>query len=215
MGSGGPDNLVHCNASHELHLERGRVRELLDAGTFFWLDVHEPGTERSRDPARRVRLPPALARGLLALRPAPEDRRLRRLCLPRRLRRLGRGRRGRPRRGPLLLLGSLPGHAAPRHRADDRRAPRALRQARRPRRRSRPPPAHRRRRPRRRLLPAPECDRRPDRRARRGDLPQGGRGGSPGDLRHEARARRDPEGRSRRSATCSRRSSAASRRSRA
>ena len=42
MGSEGPDNLVHCNASHELHLERGRVRELLDAGTFFWLDVHDP-----------------------------------------------------------------------------------------------------------------------------------------------------------------------------
>jgi magnesium transporter len=42
MASEGPDNLVHCNRSHELHLERDRVRELLDTGTFFWLDVHDP-----------------------------------------------------------------------------------------------------------------------------------------------------------------------------
>ena len=28
--------------AHELHLERDRVKELLDAGTFFWLDVHDP-----------------------------------------------------------------------------------------------------------------------------------------------------------------------------
>ena len=42
MASQGPENLVHCNPSHELHLERDRVRELLAAGRFFWLDVHEP-----------------------------------------------------------------------------------------------------------------------------------------------------------------------------
>jgi len=42
MASEGPDNLVHCNPSHELHLERDRVRDLLDGGTFFWLDVHDP-----------------------------------------------------------------------------------------------------------------------------------------------------------------------------
>jgi len=42
MGSQGPENLVHCNPTHELHLERDRVKELLDAGTFFWLDVHDP-----------------------------------------------------------------------------------------------------------------------------------------------------------------------------
>ena len=58
-------------------------------------------------------------------------------------------------------------------------------------------------------------DRRPDRRARGRDLPQRGRGGAAGDLRHEARARGDAEGHLARSATCSRRSSAASRRSRA
>ena len=42
MAAGGPDNVVHCSASHGLHLERGRVRELLDDDTFFWLDVQEP-----------------------------------------------------------------------------------------------------------------------------------------------------------------------------
>jgi magnesium transporter len=38
----GPQNLIHCSAGHGLHLERARVQELLDAGTFFWLDVHQP-----------------------------------------------------------------------------------------------------------------------------------------------------------------------------
>jgi len=38
----GLTNLVHCNAEHGLHLERERVRELLAAGTFFWLDVQGP-----------------------------------------------------------------------------------------------------------------------------------------------------------------------------
>jgi len=37
-----PQNLVHCNAQHGLHLERDRVRELLADGTFFWLDVDGP-----------------------------------------------------------------------------------------------------------------------------------------------------------------------------
>ena len=48
------------------------------------------GGVRPRDPARGVRLPPALARGLVAVQPAAEDRRLRRLRLPRRLRRVRR-----------------------------------------------------------------------------------------------------------------------------
>jgi magnesium transporter len=38
----GPTNLIHCDPRHGLHLERDRVRELLAAGDFFWLDVHEP-----------------------------------------------------------------------------------------------------------------------------------------------------------------------------
>ena len=41
VGSG-PANVVHCNGSRPLHLERDRVHELLDGGEFFWLDVHEP-----------------------------------------------------------------------------------------------------------------------------------------------------------------------------
>ncbi len=37
-----PANVVHCTADHGLHLERGRVEELLKGGRFFWLDVHAP-----------------------------------------------------------------------------------------------------------------------------------------------------------------------------
>ena len=80
-----------------------------------------PGGSRPRDPARGVRLPPAVARGLVAVRPAAEDRRLRRLRLPRRLRRLERRGHGRARRGALLLLRPLPDHAAPRRGAVARR----------------------------------------------------------------------------------------------
>ncbi len=40
--SPGPSNVVHCTTGHGLHLERGRVRELLAGGSFFWLDVHAP-----------------------------------------------------------------------------------------------------------------------------------------------------------------------------
>ena len=97
------------------------MRELLAGGSFFWLDVHDPGGGRPRDPARGVRLPSAVARGLVALRPAAEDRRLRRLRLPRRLRRLERRGRRRARRGALLLLRPLPRHAAPRRGAVARR----------------------------------------------------------------------------------------------
>jgi len=43
--SSGPANVVHCNVGHGLHLERDRVKELLDAGDFFWLDIHEPKKE--------------------------------------------------------------------------------------------------------------------------------------------------------------------------
>ena len=100
--------------AHGLHLERERVRELLARRHVLLARRPRPGGGRPRDPARRVRLPPALARGLVALRPAAEDRRLRRLRLPRRLRRLERRRRRRARRGALLLLRPLPRHAAPR-----------------------------------------------------------------------------------------------------
>jgi magnesium transporter len=37
-----PANVVHCNVEHRLHLERDKVKALLDAGDFFWLDIHEP-----------------------------------------------------------------------------------------------------------------------------------------------------------------------------
>ena len=40
--SRGPSNVVHCSAVNRLHLERDRIRELLAAGSFFWLDVHAP-----------------------------------------------------------------------------------------------------------------------------------------------------------------------------
>jgi len=33
---------VHCNAARRLSLERDKVRELIAAGAFFWLDVHDP-----------------------------------------------------------------------------------------------------------------------------------------------------------------------------
>ncbi len=36
------ENLVHCNADRRLHLERERVRELLAAGSFVWLDIRDP-----------------------------------------------------------------------------------------------------------------------------------------------------------------------------
>jgi magnesium transporter len=38
----GPSNVVHCNVEHGLHLERDNVKALLDAGDFFWLDIHDP-----------------------------------------------------------------------------------------------------------------------------------------------------------------------------
>ena len=38
----GPSNVVHCSVEHGLHLERDRVKALLEAGDFFWLDIHEP-----------------------------------------------------------------------------------------------------------------------------------------------------------------------------
>lgn len=38
----GPANVVHCNRSRSLHLERDRVHELLAGKDFFWLDVHDP-----------------------------------------------------------------------------------------------------------------------------------------------------------------------------
>jgi magnesium transporter len=38
----GPTNLVQCDATRRLHLERDRVHDLLGEGSFFWLDVHEP-----------------------------------------------------------------------------------------------------------------------------------------------------------------------------
>ena len=207
----GPANVVHCNVEHGLHLERDKVEALLDGGGLLLARHPRADEGRPRDPARGVRLPSAVARGLVAVRPAAEDRRLRRLRLPRRLRRLRRGRRGRSRRGALLLLRSLPDHAASRRRAVDRRAPRALRQARRPGRRSGPAAACGRRRPRRQLLPPPERDRRPDRRARGLDLPQGGRGAAPGDLLDEARAGEHAEGDLAASATSSPRSWPASR----
>ena len=35
-------NLIQCKAGHGLHLEQERVHELLERGTFFWVDVHAP-----------------------------------------------------------------------------------------------------------------------------------------------------------------------------
>jgi magnesium transporter len=40
-----PTNIVHCNVEHGLHLEREKVKALLEAGDFFWLDIHEPTKE--------------------------------------------------------------------------------------------------------------------------------------------------------------------------
>jgi magnesium transporter len=42
-GPPGPANVIHCDASRPLDAERGRVRELLGAGQFLWLDLHAPG----------------------------------------------------------------------------------------------------------------------------------------------------------------------------
>ncbi|MCY7303057.1 MAG: magnesium/cobalt transporter CorA [Thermoleophilia bacterium] len=38
----GRDNVLHCSADRRLHLERDRVRELIAAENFFWLDIHDP-----------------------------------------------------------------------------------------------------------------------------------------------------------------------------
>jgi magnesium transporter len=38
----GPSNVVHCDASRPLHLQRDLVRDLLARGQFFWLDVLDP-----------------------------------------------------------------------------------------------------------------------------------------------------------------------------
>jgi magnesium transporter len=40
----GPSNVVHCNVEHGLHLERDKVKTLVEAGDFFWLDIHDPKT---------------------------------------------------------------------------------------------------------------------------------------------------------------------------
>ena len=182
----GPANVVHCNVDHGLHLERDKVKALLDAGDFFWLDIHEPKKGDLEILREEFRFPSALARGLVAVQPATQDRRLRRLRLPRRLRRLGPGRRGRPRRGALLLLRPLPDHPAPRRGALAGGAPRVVRQARHTGRRSGAAAAQGRRRPRRQLLPPSDDDRRPDRRARGLDLPQRRRRAAAGDLLDEA-----------------------------
>jgi magnesium transporter len=42
-GSPGRTNVIHCNGSRPLDHERGRVRELLGAGQFLWLDLHAAG----------------------------------------------------------------------------------------------------------------------------------------------------------------------------
>ena len=180
--------------SHGLHLEREQRAGAARGGALLLARRPRPGGGRPRDPARGVRLPSAVARGLVAVRPAAEDRRLRRLRLPRRVRRLERRRPGRARRAALLLLRSLPRHAAPRRGAVDHGPARALRQARRARRRSGAAAARGRRRARRQLLPPPRRDRRPHRRARGGDLPRCRRGAAAGDLHDEARARRHAQG---------------------
>ena len=41
----GPTNVVHCSVDHGLHLEREKVRALLDADEFFWLDIHDPKSD--------------------------------------------------------------------------------------------------------------------------------------------------------------------------
>ncbi len=81
-----------------------------------------------RDPDGRLQVPPAGRRGLRELRPAREDRGLRRLHLHRRLRR--RARRRQARRGALLLLGAFPGDRAPRRLPGLCRHPRALQETR-------------------------------------------------------------------------------------
>ena len=149
---------------------------------------------RSRDSRRRVRVPPAGAGGLRALRAAAEGRQLRRLHLPRRVRRLGRGRRGRPRRGALLLLRPLPRHASSGCRPFAGRAPRALREARHARDRPRAAAPRGRGRARRQLLPPPHRHRRPHRRARGRDLRQRRRRTAAGDLLDEASPRRHAQG---------------------
>jgi magnesium transporter len=35
-------NLIRCKVGHGLHLERERLHDLLEQGTFFWVDVHAP-----------------------------------------------------------------------------------------------------------------------------------------------------------------------------
>ncbi len=40
--SSGPRNVLHCNGARRLSLERDKVRELIAAGDFFWLDIHDP-----------------------------------------------------------------------------------------------------------------------------------------------------------------------------
>ena len=35
-------NIVHCNAGRSLGVERESIRELVDGGAFFWLDLHDP-----------------------------------------------------------------------------------------------------------------------------------------------------------------------------
>ncbi len=40
----GPANVVHCSVDHGLHLERAKVKALLEADEFFWLDIHDPKT---------------------------------------------------------------------------------------------------------------------------------------------------------------------------
>ena len=46
--SPGPENVLHCNASRRLSLERDSVRELIAAGNFFWLDLHAPERHPNR-----------------------------------------------------------------------------------------------------------------------------------------------------------------------
>ena len=69
-------------------IDEARIRDHMKRDHFFWLDLHDPEPRGAGQAARDLRLPSARAGGHRALRPAPQARRLRRLRLPRLLRRV-------------------------------------------------------------------------------------------------------------------------------
>ena len=187
-----PSYLIDRSGAAEVELDRARLEQLRDGEGFWWLDIHEPTDEELALLGEVLALHELAIEDAMQLRSAPQARRVRRLRVPRRLRR--GARRGRRRRGALLLLGALSRDRAARSVPRVRRGARALRPAAGAARGAGPRPLPRRRQPGRQLLPAPLRRGQLHRRGRGGDLHPPRPGAAATGVSHEAAAGRPAQG---------------------